>query len=44
LSITCPSGNDSTVRLGAVIASPPGFTVTVAFGSNGVPGTLPMTV
>ena len=41
---TRPSAKGSTVRAGAGAALPAGLTVTVAFGSNAVPGTLPVTV
>ena len=41
---TRPSAKGSTVRTGAGAAWPAGLTVTVAFGSNAVPGTLPVTV
>ena len=40
---TRPSANGSRVRAGAGEALPAGLTVIVAFGSNEVPGTLPVT-
>ena len=43
-STTSLSANGSTRRLGGVIVPTGTLTITVAFGSNGVPGTLPVTV
>ena len=41
---TRPRGNGSTVRAGAAAGLAAGVTVTVAFGWNVVPGTVPVTV
>src|SRR5688500_1515997 len=43
-SVTWLSGNASASRLGGVRVPTGTLMMTVAFGSNGVPGTLPVTV
>ena len=43
-SVTSLRGNASASRLGGVAVLTAILTMTVAFGSNGVPGTLPVTV